>query len=103
MATLSVLYPATPGSKFDRTYYADTHSAVVHRAWDGMGLTKLTYTYGEAALGGGAAPYHLIATLTFRDRAALDAAVAGEAAKAVFADIANFTDVAPVAVIGTER
>ena len=100
MATLTVLYPAA-GTRFDRDYYAVHHSKAVHDAWDSAGLTSMTVTYGEGALGGGDAPFHVITTLSFASRAALDAAVASPAAGPVFADIPNFTDATPIAMIGS--
>lgn len=99
-ATLTVVYPATPGSKFDRDYYRDTHGAIVRQAWEPVGMTGMTVAYGVGKLGGGASPYHVVCMISFKDRAALDAAVGGPSAGPVFADIAKFTDVAPEAMIG---
>lgn len=98
MASLIVVYPAA-GTRFDRDYYAGTHGRLVHAAWDKAGLESLTWVFGEAALGGGAAPFHCIATLTFADRATLEAAAANPDAAGVFGDIPNFTDSTPVAMI----
>ncbi|WP_419815641.1 EthD family reductase [Glacieibacterium sp.] len=101
MATLVVVYPSA-GTKFDRAYYRDSHGPLVHSAWDGLGLQSLHYSFGELGLDGGAAPFHCVATLTFASRAELDAALADSATGPVFADIANFTDATPTAMIGAE-
>ena len=99
-ATLTVVYPAAAGTHFDRDYYKAKHLKLVRDTWMPLGMTNITVAYGTSKLGGGDAPYHLIALLTFRSRAALDKAVSGPSSKAVFGDIPKFTDVAPVGLIG---
>jgi uncharacterized protein (TIGR02118 family) len=95
MVTVSVMYPNTPGSRFDRGYYLDKHGALLDRLWSGMGLEDVRLMQGLGAPGGGPATYQVIALLTFASIDAFERAVAAHGAE-VFADIPRFTDVAPI-------
>ncbi len=98
MITVSVSYPATEGSKFDFSYYQAHHVPLVRELWGQCGLTAESYLRGTSAPGGGPAPVHLLALLTFTDADAF--AEAGRLhGKAVMSDIKNFTDVRPVVTI----
>ena len=98
MITVSVTYPATEGSRFDLDYYSAQHMALVKELWGQCGLVEEMYLRGVGAPGGGPAPVHLTALLTFAS--AEDFASAGQLhGKAVMSDIKNFTDVRPVVTI----
>ena len=98
MITVSVTYPATEGSRFDLAYYQSHHMPLVRSLWGQCGLTEEAYLRGVGAPGGGPAPVHLTALLTFKS--AEDFANAGQLhGKAVMSDIKNFTDVRPVVTI----
>jgi len=99
MTSLMVLYPSA-GTRFDRDYYREHHSALVHKSWDNAGLLSLEIAYGVEALGGGASPFHLVATLKFESREIFDAAMALPVSATVFADIPNFTDSTPLTMVG---
>ncbi|MCJ7871793.1 EthD family reductase [Marinovum sp. 2_MG-2023] len=96
--SLQVLYPATDGTTFDMDYYLGTHIPMVGEHM-GAFIENVLVTKG---LGGGApdapAQYHAVATMTFADKDALNAALA--AAPPVVADIANFTNVEPQMMVG---
>ena len=95
---ISVSYPATEGSRFDFGYYQSHHMPLVRSLWGPCGLTHETYLRGTGAPGGGPAPVHLTALLTFAS--ADDFARAVELhGKAVMGDIENFTAVRPVVTI----
>ncbi|URW76337.1 EthD family reductase [Sphingomonas donggukensis] len=91
-AALLVTYPATAGARFDHDYYRETHLPLVESALRPHGLTSAVALRPEAE-----APHLAVAILTFADAATRDAALGSPEAGPVFADIANFTDVAPVA------
>lgn len=95
MVQVSVMYPNTAGSRFDERYYLNEHAALLQRCWSGMGLSDVRLLRGVGTPDGGAAPYRVIALLTFDSAEALQAAVAKHGAE-VFADIARFTDVQPI-------
>ncbi len=88
MAKIYALYkhPADPAA-FDR-YYDDVHVPLAKTI---PGLATYEVTRGPIGnVGGGAAPYHLIAILTFPSHAAINAALTSPQGQAVAADLANF-------------
>lgn len=99
MIIFSVLYPAAEGARFDQAYYDATHIPLVKDAFGATGLTGVQVFKGLTAGDGGPAPYVAMAHLTFRDAEALQASMTGPRAPAVLADIANFTDIQPIAQV----
>lgn len=96
--TLQVAYPTDNDTKFDHDYYSTTHMALVAEHM-GPHLTGASASKGLGGPGPGTpTPFHAIATLTFADQAAMDAAMA--AAGPVIADIPNFTDSPPHMMVG---
>ncbi len=91
MIVVTVAYPAASGTRFDLDYYRRTHMPLVHERWDGMGLSRFEVLRGTGAPGGGAAPFALLAILTFSSVEAFDAAVKQHGDE-VMGDIPNFTD-----------
>ena len=87
MANIYALYkiPTDP-TAFDR-YYFDRHVPLAKTL---PGLRSYEVTRGPIGTMGGTAPYHLIATLTFNSRAAIDAAFASPQGQATAGDLANF-------------
>lgn len=96
MASLSVVYPRTPGTSFDYAYYRDKHMALVGQRWGDAGLTGGEALLGMTAPDGSEAPYFAIGVIHFDTAESLRAALTGEHASEVIADIRNFTDVQPV-------
>jgi uncharacterized protein (TIGR02118 family) len=103
MISVMVLYPNKPGSRFDLDYYVSRHLRLVRERLEPMGMRSMTYI-AEAALdpSAGPQPYRLVADLRFDDMAATRRALAAHGPETQ-ADIANFTDVAPVILIGEAR
>lgn len=95
--SLQVIYPVSDGSTFDFDYYLSTHFDLVGEHM-GPHIAATTVTRGVA--GGPKTPpgYHAVATITFADQAALDAAM--KASGPVMADVPNFTNVNPDVLIG---
>ena len=87
MAKVFALYktPADPAA-FER-YYFDRHVPLAKTI---PGLRSYEVTRGTIAAMGGPAPYHLIATLSFDSRAAIDAALASTQGRATAGDLGNF-------------
>ena len=96
--SLQVIYPSSEGTNFDMDYYLGTHMPLVGQHM-GSHIDQVLVTKG---LAGGApdapAPFHVVATMTFADQSALDAALAK--AQPVIADIANFTNSQPQMMVG---
>ncbi len=87
MAKVIAMYktPADPAA-FD-AYYFNTHVPLARTM---PGFRDIEFSAGPVATPAGAAPYHLIATLTFDSMAAIGAAMASAEGQATVADMANF-------------
>jgi uncharacterized protein (TIGR02118 family) len=96
MVIFSVLYPATPGARFDQAYYDDVHIPLVKDAFTPTGLKDVQVLKGLPGPDGGAAPFLVIVNLTFDGPEALTASLGGARAPEVLSDVAKFTDIQPV-------
>jgi uncharacterized protein (TIGR02118 family) len=87
MAKVYALYktPIDPAA-FER-YYFDRHVPLAKTI---PGLRSYEVTRGPIAAMGGPAPYHLIATLSFDSRAAIDLALVSPQGQATAGDLGNF-------------
>lgn len=99
MVVFTVLYPAKPGAKFDETYYDAMHIPLVREAFTPTGLTDVQVLKGLPGPDGSPAPFVVIVNITFRDAAALQASLGGPRAAEVLADVARFTDIAPLSQV----
>jgi uncharacterized protein (TIGR02118 family) len=99
MVIFSVLYPATPGAKFDQAYYDDVHIPLVKDAFTATGLTDVQVLKGQPGPDGGAAPFLVIVNLAFESPEALGASLGGPRAPEVLGDVAKFTDIQPITQI----
>jgi uncharacterized protein (TIGR02118 family) len=95
MIQVTVMYPNTSGSRFDERYYLGEHAALLQRCWGTMGLGGVRLLRGVGTPDGGAAPYRVIALLTFESAEALQRALQAHGAE-VLGDIPRFTDVQPI-------
>lgn len=100
MIRIVAIYPNTAGSRFDRAYYAGQHTALARSLLEPLGLTKVSTILGDAALDGAPPPFWAISEMHFSTREVFDSAMA-VAGEALFADLANYTDTAPVLQIGS--
>lgn len=100
MISVMVLYPNRPGSRFDMDYYVHRHLKLVRDRLEPAGLRSMTIIE-EKALDSSAGPqaYRLVADLRFDDLETTRKALAAHGPETQ-ADIANFTDVVPVILIG---
>jgi|SRR6476659_9432265 uncharacterized protein (TIGR02118 family) len=96
MASLSVIYPRTPGASFDYDYYRTKHMPLVGERWGDAGLTGGEALLGKAAPNGSEPPYFAIGIIHFDTVESLQLALNGEHASEVIADIRNFTNAEPV-------
>lgn len=86
----SVYYPKTEGARFDHDYYVGSHIPLAIETW-GLDPSQVTV---EKGING---PYEAAVHFTFASQDALGAALASEGSGAVMADVANYTDITPVA------
>jgi uncharacterized protein (TIGR02118 family) len=100
MIRISAVYPNDPGSHFDAAYYRQQHEPFAKGILTPHGLLELRTTTGIANLDGTPPAYWAISELIFASRAHFDTAMAA-CGEAIFADIPNYTSVAPVLQIST--
>jgi uncharacterized protein (TIGR02118 family) len=99
MVRLSVLYPATPGSRFDWDYYLGPHVELVNRIVRPLGLVKVEIDRGIGGFPPGApAPFHAVGHLFFNTLADFQAALSATAPELI-ADQARYTDVQAVLMV----
>ncbi|WP_299353637.1 EthD family reductase [uncultured Shimia sp.] len=96
-ATLQVIYPVAEGTTFDFDYYGSTHMALVGEHM-GDHIASTVVTKGLAGGPDVPPPFHVIATIVFKDQAAMGAAM--KASGPVMADVPNFTNIQPTVLIG---
>ena len=95
MIKVSVMYPNTPGARFDHAYYRDTHMPLVKAR---MGEHCRYYTV-DKGLGGGApgsAATYVAMCHIYCDSVDAFQAGFGPHMPEIMADIPNYTDLAPV-------
>lgn len=95
MIKVSVMYPHTPGARFDHAYYADKHMPLLKAR---MGGACLYYTVDKGLSGGtpGSAPTYVGMCHIFADSVESFQAGFGPHADEILGDIPNYTDLAPV-------
>ena len=95
MIKVSVMYPNTPGARFNHEYYRDKHMPLVKSR---MGDSCKTYTIDKGLAGGvpGAPATYVGMCHIFCDSVESFQAGFGPHAKEIMADIPNYTDQSPV-------
>jgi len=95
MIKVSVMYPNTPGARFDHDYYRDSHMPMVAKK---MGDSCLKYTVDKGLGGGepGSPATYVGMCHIFAESVESFQAGFGPHAKEILADIPNYTDQAPV-------
>lgn len=95
MIKLNVLYPGSPGARFDHAYYRDKHMPMVASR---LGSACLYYTIDKGLAGGApgsVSPYLGACSVACESVEHLQKAL-GQHGKEIMADIPNYTDVQPV-------
>ncbi len=87
MIQASVYYPSAEGSTFDHEYYRNTHVPLVQKAWSPLSVTI------EKGVNG---PHVAAIHVTFASMDAFNAALGAPLTGDVMADVANYTNLAPV-------
>ena len=96
--TVTVMYPNTPGSKFDMEYYMGSHFDLVGKLW-GPKLKSARVIKGVATPDPDTPPpFQVIAILEFESTEDLQAAM-DEHGEEVMGDVPNFTDLTPTVQI----
>ncbi len=93
MICVSAFYPAAGESRFDLTYYLESHIPLCRNLLGPLGLLKVEVDEGLGGFAPGSpANYRMIARLYFQDLESFQTAV-GEVGGQIFADIPNYTDI----------
>jgi len=95
MIKVSVMYPNTPGARFDHDYYKDKHMPLVKAR---MGDACKSYTVDKGLAGGapGTDPVYVAKCDFVCTSFEAFQAARGPHAQEIRADIANYTDIQPV-------
>ena len=95
--SLNVLYPHHEGARFDLAYYKATHIPLAMRV---MKATSVKLIEGMPNAAGAPPPFVMIAHFEFASPEALRAGVTDPGMADVRADIAKFTDIRQVVMVG---
>ena len=95
MIKVSVMYPNTPGARFDHHYYRDRHMPLVKAR---MGDACLYYSVDKGLSGAApdTAPTYIAMCHIFSESVDAFQAAFGPHAGEIQGDIANYTDLTPV-------
>jgi uncharacterized protein (TIGR02118 family) len=95
MIKVSVMYPNTPGARFDHSYYRDKHMPLVQRL---MGESCKRYTIDKGLAGGtpGSSATYVAMCHLYCDSVEAFQAGFGPHMNQIMADIPNYTDLSPV-------
>ncbi|MDY7575195.1 EthD family reductase [Actimicrobium sp. CCI2.3] len=95
MIKVSVMYPNTPGARFNHEYYRDNHMPLVKAR---MGESCKFYTVDKGLSGGapGTPPTYIGMCHIFSDSVESFQAGFGPHVAEILGDIPNYTDLAPV-------
>ncbi len=95
MIKVSVMYPNTPGARFDHAYYRDQHMPLLQAR---MGAHCLRYTIDKGLAGGapGAPPTYVGMCHVYCESVESFQAGFGPHAKEILGDIPNYTDLQPI-------
>jgi uncharacterized protein (TIGR02118 family) len=95
MICVSVLYPNSPGKRFDHVYYEQKHRPLVMERLAAYGIARYEIAQGISGLAPGSEPiFACIGNLYFNTVAEFQQGMAAHAAEFI-ADIPNFTDIQP--------
>ena len=101
MYIITIHYPAADGATFDHEYYRSKHLPEVGKAFGPFGLGYASVLKGEESVDGGAPAFFVTTILSFREEQGARDAMASEGAKALAADVPNFSSGAPVVQFNT--
>jgi uncharacterized protein (TIGR02118 family) len=95
MIKVSIMYPNTPGSRFDHEYYRDRHMPLVKSR---MGDYCRSYTVDKGVGGGvpGAPPAYVAMGHLLCDSVTAFQTGFGPHSREILTDIPNYTDLTPV-------
>jgi uncharacterized protein (TIGR02118 family) len=95
MIKFSVMYPHTPGARFDHDYYREKHMPLIKAR---MGDACLSYAIDKGLTGGApdSEPTYVAMCHVFAESVEAFQNAFGPHAKEIRGDVKNYTDIAPV-------
>jgi uncharacterized protein (TIGR02118 family) len=94
--SLNVIYPNHDGARFDTSYYRSTHIPLAMKVMKAASVLLIE----GVPMDGAAAPYAMICHFKFTSSEAMKAGLADPAMAEVRADVATFTDIKPIVMLG---
>lgn len=98
----TVLYPNTPGKKFDIDYYLNKHMPYAEKIWGPLGMKDWRLTAFKDSEDGTPAVYRYGVVSRWTALEDMKRATTTEVGKSVLDDAANFTDEVPLLLVGDE-
>lgn len=99
MICVTVVYPNSPETRFDKSYYMEKHIPFASQKFGAFGFKKAEVLIGRPGLDGSSPAYHMMANLHFDSLENLQKALAAVGAE-VMADIPNYTNAQPLIYVG---
>ena len=100
--TTTVLYPDTPGKKFDIDYYLNKHLPFAEEKWGPLGMKDWSVVAFTPGPDGSLPPYRLKTVSRWTSREAIQHATTSAEGQVVLYDAPNFTDEVPVLLVGED-
>lgn len=94
MFRLNVLYPASPDARFDFDHYTQKHMPLI-MSLIGESAVRFEVAQGLGGAGGSAAPYVAVGQVYLTNLEGLQASFANHMPE-IMADVARYTNIAPV-------
>ena len=101
MYIITIHYPNANGATFDHEYYRTRHLPEVGKAFGPFGLGYASVLKGEESADGSSPSFFVTTILSFRDEQGAREALASDGARALIADVPNFTSVRPLVQFNT--
>jgi len=101
MYIITIHYPTAGDATFDHEYYRTKHLPEVGKAFGQFGLGYASVLKGEESVDGSAPAFFVTTILSFREEQGAREAMASEGARALAADVPNFSSGAPVVQFNT--
>lgn len=101
MYIITIHYPNAEGATFDHEYYRTKHLPEVGKAFGPFGLGYASVLKGEERADGTPPAFFVTTILSFREEQGAREALTSEGAKALVADVPNFSSVRPLVQFNT--
>lgn len=98
----TVLYPNTPGKRFNIDYYVNEHMPLAEKIWGPLGMKDWKVIAFKDSEDGSKPPYRYKAVSYWKSLENLKICTTTDAGKQVLEDAVNFTDEVPILLVGED-